>query len=170
MNLFSSILTDLQAVIAAGAARDRRLTVLLVAVWGRVARMRSRLERLVALWRAGTLPAPRLRQVVRARAAGVVPQLRFPTIPGWLRHRLGHDVSAYASQLQHALGEAECVAFLAAVPEAGRILRPLLRMLTPDAVPDVIRLVRPKVVRVAAAGLIPAGVAVVMPDYEILEG
>jgi len=170
MNLFSSILTDLQAVIAAGAARDRRLTVLLVAVWGRVARMRSRLERLVALWRAGKLPKARLRQVGRARAAGVVPQLRFPTIPGWLRHRLGHDVSAYASQLQHVLTGAECVAFLAAVPEAGRILRPLLRMLMPDAVPELIRLVRPVVMRVVAAGLIPAGVAVAVPGCENLEG
>ena len=56
---FSNILRDLQAVIAAKAARERALTVLLVAVWGRVARMRTRLERLVALWRAGKLPKVR---------------------------------------------------------------------------------------------------------------
>ena len=170
MNFLSSILIDLQAVIAAGAARDRRLTVLLVAVWGRVARMRARLERLVALWRAGKLPKARLRQAARVRAARVVPPVRFPTIPGWLRHRLGYDVSACASQLQHALGEAECAAFLAAVPQAGRILRPLLRMLTPDAVPELIRLVRPVVMRVVAAGLIPAGVGVAVPGCENLEG
>ena len=169
MNLFSSILTDLQAVIAAGAARDRRLTVLLVALWGRVARMRSRLERLVALWRAGKLPTPSLPRAPRIRTACKAPRVRFPTVPGWLRHKLGYDVSACASQLQHLLTDSECVAFLAAAPQAGRILRPLLRMLTPDAVPELIRLVRPAVVRVLAAGLIPAGVAAV-PVSQISEG
>ena len=49
MNILSLILIDLQAAIAAKASRDRTLTVLLVAVWARIARMRTRLERLVAL-------------------------------------------------------------------------------------------------------------------------
>ena len=53
MNSFAPILRALQAAIAARAARDRSLTVLLVALWGRVARMGTRLERLIALWRAG---------------------------------------------------------------------------------------------------------------------
>jgi hypothetical protein len=38
--------------------------------------------------------------------------------------------------------DAECVAFLAAVPQAGRILRPLLRMLSIDPLPEVILPVR----------------------------
>jgi hypothetical protein len=46
---FSNILTDLQAVIPVHAARNGALTVLLVALWGRIARMRTRLERLMAL-------------------------------------------------------------------------------------------------------------------------
>ena len=62
---FSAIFTDLQAAIAVVAARERRLAVLLVAVWGRIARMRTRLERLIAQWRAGTLPKPRGKQVRR---------------------------------------------------------------------------------------------------------
>ncbi|MBC7634106.1 MAG: hypothetical protein H7251_00750, partial [Acetobacteraceae bacterium] len=52
MNNLFLILADLQAAIAARAARDRNLTVLLVAVWGRIGRIRRRLERLIALWRA----------------------------------------------------------------------------------------------------------------------
>jgi hypothetical protein len=46
---FFNILTDLQAVIPVYAARNGALTVLLVALWGRIARMRTRLERLMAL-------------------------------------------------------------------------------------------------------------------------
>ncbi len=100
MFYLSNILIDLQAVIAARAARDRALTVLLVALWGRVARMRARLERLVALWRAGALPVARARQG-----------------------------AARVARVRAARGQ-----------QAGRIFRPLLRMLTPDAVPEVVRL------------------------------
>ena len=56
---FTTVLTGLQAAIAVVAARERVLTVLLVAVWGRIGRISARLERLIAQWRAGTLPAPR---------------------------------------------------------------------------------------------------------------
>ena len=134
---FSNILRDLQAVIAAKAARERALTVLLVAVWGRIARMGTRLERLVALWRAGKLPKVRAIRVAGARGgeARAKPKMTFPTAQGWLSRKLGYEVVAFGSQLTHLLTEAECVAFLAAVPQAGRILRPLLRMLTFDPPP-----------------------------------
>jgi hypothetical protein len=59
---FSFILTGLQAAIAVVSARERHLTVLLVAVWGRIGRMRVRLERLIRLWRAGMLPKQRASQ------------------------------------------------------------------------------------------------------------
>ena len=139
MFIFSNILSDLQAVIAAHAARNRALTVLLVAVWGRVARMRTRLERLVALWRAGKLPPPR---AARVRAVAPTPSGSkkpiFPTTRAWLSHKLGYEVVAFGSQLRHLLTDADCAAFLAAVPQAGRILRPLLRMLSGDPLPEVI--------------------------------
>jgi len=159
MQILSLILTDLKAAIAARAARDRTLTVLLVAVWGRIARMGTRLERLIALWRAGKqLP-------VRASRAGLVcarrnvTRVKFPTAPGWLRRRLGYEVAAFGSQLQHLLTEAECAEFLAAMPQAGRILRPLLRMLTPDPLPELVRKVAP-VVPGALVLADPAGVVV----------
>ena len=124
---FSGILSDLQAVIAVHAARNRALTVLLVAVWGRVARMRTRLERLVALWRAGKLPtaqAPRVRAAAAARSAGA--KQVFPTTRNWLSRKLGYEV----------------VAFVEACPQAGRILRPLMRMLSGDPLPAVIAKVK----------------------------
>ena len=153
---FSRILCDLKAVIAARAARDRALTVLLVAVWGRITRMGARLERLVALWRAGTLPKPRAQGAERAeRKPGIpAPKPGYPTAPAWLVAKLGHEAVACGLQLQHLLTEQECVAFLAAVPQAGRILRPLLRMLGVDPLPEVVRRVKrapPEAVPVLAA-------------------
>ena len=145
---FTNILSDLRAVIAARAARDRALTVLLVAVWGRIARMGARLERLVALWRAGHLPTPGAARAKRAPRASVPPA--FPTAPAWLLRTLGYEVVAFGSQLQHMLTEAECRAFLAEVPQAGRVLRPLLRMLGVAPLPEE---VRPKAVVVTAAAV-----------------
>ena len=137
---FSNILRDLQAVIAAKAARERALTVLLVALWGRIARMGTRLERLVALWRAGKSPKARAPRdgVARTRTASV--RVAFPNGAGWLTRKLGYEVAAFGGQLQHLLTDAECAAFLAAVPQARRILRPLLRMLLIDPLPEAVRL------------------------------
>lgn len=135
---FSAILINLQATIAAHAARNRALTVLLVAVWGRIARMGTRLERLVRLWRAGKVPVPRAPRPGRQRG-DTIARIRFPTAPAWLLRRMGYEVAAYGSQLQHLLSEADCAAFLAAVPQAGRILRPLFHMLGVSPVPEAVR-------------------------------
>ena len=149
---FSNILSDLQAVIAVHAARNRALTVLLVAVWGRVARMRTRLERLVALWRAGKLPKPLGARVRAATEKAAGARQVFPTARNWLSQRIGYEAAVFGSQLRHLLTEAECAAFVEACPQAGRILRPLLRMLSGDPLPEVIlkvNRVAPEVVPVA---------------------
>ena len=124
---FSFLFTNLQAAIAVVAARERHLTVLLVAVWGRIGRMRSRLERLIALWRAGMLPNPRKSRAgemrTGARSVSVI-----PTVPAWLVVAV-RDAAPIGAQLESLLSQAECVEFLAAVPQARRLLRPLCRML-----------------------------------------
>ncbi len=136
MHNFSIILSALQAAIAVVAARERTMAVQLVAMWGRIARIGSRLEQLVAQWRAGTLPKQRAQ---RARVAGTGTAKRVhPGAPKWFLRILGHDAVAAGLQLQHLLTEAECVAFVAAVPQAGRILRPLLRMLGVAPLPAVV--------------------------------
>ena len=168
MQIFLPLLTHLQAAVAAAAARDRTLTVLLVALCGRLARMGTRLERLVALWRAGKLPHPRAPRAARTRGPRAIAKITFPTSPGWLRRSLGYQVAAYGSQLRHLLTDAECQAFLAAVPQAGRILRPLLRMLTTDPLPEVVRLVRPAI---PAPAPLPEMVgAVVSPPIQFSSG
>ena len=126
---FSAILTDLRAAIAVVAARDPTLTALLVMVWGRIARMGAQLERLMAQWRAGTLPMPRApRAAVERSAAPRAAQSLLPDAPTWLI-LLVRDAAPFASQLEHLMREPEFETFLAEVPQARRILRPLCRML-----------------------------------------
>ena len=166
---FSNILSDLQKVIAAHAARNRALTVLLVAGWGRVARMRTRLERLVALWRAGKLPLPRAPRVqVAAERKPAGDKQIFPTGRNWLAGRIGYEAAAYGSQLRHLLTEAECVAFMEACPQAGRILRPLLRMLSGDPLPEVIVKVKRVVPEAAPAPAAEMVGVVVSPGSQFL--
>ena len=164
MNNLFLILTALRAAIAARAARDRALTALLVVVWGRVSRIAARLERLVRLWRAGTLPKARASRAGRVHATGI--RVRLPTAPGWLAAEVW-ETRALGSQLAHLLTEAEMVGFLAAVPQAGRILRPLSRMLAVG-----VRAVRVRAVRVAWAPPVPvearAGGLVAGPEGRFL--
>ena len=127
MNAFSFLLTNLQAAIAVVSARERHLTLLLVAVWGRIGRMRVRLERLIARWRAGTLTASRKSRAGEVRTSVRVPSI-IPRTPAWLLVAVREAAFARA-QLEHLLSEAEYAEFIAAVPQAGRILRPLCRML-----------------------------------------
>jgi hypothetical protein len=125
---FTVLLTGLQAAIAVVAARERALTVLLVAVWGQIGRIRTRLERLIALWRAGKLPK---RRTWLGRVPGTQankPVSEFPATPAWLLVAV-RDAAPFVAGLENLLSEAECEAFLAAAPQARRLLKPLCRML-----------------------------------------
>ena len=124
---FSFLLTQLQAAVAVVSARERHLTVLLVAVWGRIGRMGVRLERLIALWRAGMLPTPRTSRAGEKRDRVRAPDI-VPRAPAWLVTAV-REAAPMGIYLEHLLTQEECVAFLAAVPQARRILRPLCRML-----------------------------------------
>jgi hypothetical protein len=127
MHSFATILIGLRALLAARAATDRTLTALLVLVWSRLSRLQTRLERLIAHWRAGTLPTPRPSRAGQPRKP--TPKPTLPTAPAWLVARVGYTAAVFGSQLQHALSDPDLAAFLAAAPQANRLLRPLCRML-----------------------------------------
>jgi hypothetical protein len=139
---FSFILTGLQAAIAVVSARERHLTVLLVVVWGRIGRMRVRLERLIALWRAGMLPQTRAPRAGMARVGVRAPPSALPRAPAWLVAAVA-EAAGFGAQLEQMLSQDECVEFLAAVPQARRILRPLCRMLGVGVKPGKARRPRP---------------------------
>ena len=125
---FSFILTALQAAIAVVAARERTLTALLVQVWGRIGRISGRLERMITLWRAGILPTLRAPRGKVPGMAGRKIVRVFPATPAWLVVAV-REAASLAAMLQNTLSEAECEEFLAAYPQARRLLRPLCRML-----------------------------------------
>jgi hypothetical protein len=139
---FTALLTRLQAAIAVVAARERALTVLLVAVWGRIGRISTRLERLIALWRAGKLPKAR---TWHGRVPGAAPRIIIsvlPRVPAWLLVAV-REAAPLGARLEQLLSEAECAEFLAAVPQARRLLRPLCRMLGVGVVARTARKPRP---------------------------
>ncbi|MBV8094574.1 MAG: hypothetical protein JO110_15380 [Acetobacteraceae bacterium] len=127
------IIAGLRGVIAAHMAKDRSAVELLFLAWARLGRLASRFEKLVAAVRAGRLPpapAPRQRaerDLELPRLEGLPPP-RLPGGFGWLI-RLVPGSAVDGSQLQYLLADPEMAALLADVPQAGRILRPLCRML-----------------------------------------
>ncbi len=166
MNNFTHLFTNLLAAIAVVAARERALTVLLVAVWGRIGRMRTRLERLIRLWRAGMLPKPRKSRAGEVRVRVRTPSV-IPTVPGWLVVAV-RAAAPIGAGLEQMLSEAECVAFLAACPQAGRIFRPLCRMLGVGAKAARVRKDRPVWVAPRSAPVVVQAGLVVGPGGRLM--
>jgi hypothetical protein len=102
---------------------------------------------LIAAFRAGTLKPPRPARP-RTTPQGPPPPRRpqpqrSPTRFGWFRE-MGADIGDAGEQLAAWLSEAEMKALAAATPKAGRLLRPMLRMLGRE-IPEWLRLPpRPK--------------------------
>ena len=122
------IVAGLKLAVVARRGRDRAVGPLVLLLLGRLSRLVMRFEVLVANLVAGRLPL-----VPRVRAARVrADRARGPQLPGgrfWLIRLLPGEVARYGSQLQVLLAAPEMADFLALAPGAGRMLRPLSRML-----------------------------------------
>ena len=117
------ILAGLAAVVAARFLRRPHLMGLTVLLWNRLSRAAQRFGRVMT--RPGKQRSPRTgRRVHRTRSAAGLPQGR-----GWLVRELGYEAVAFGCQLEALLAEPAMQAALVARPAAGRILRPLCRML-----------------------------------------
>ena len=126
--LFCAILADLRAKIGAHLGRDRTHETLLTLAWLRIGRMSQRFQRLYHRWQAGILPRPRPSRAGQTRPARAKTPY-FPRRHAWLAANTDHHVRGHASQLAHLLARPDMEEFLRAAPQAGRILRPLCRML-----------------------------------------
>ncbi len=107
-----------------------------------LARLAARFERLYLRWQAGTLPRPRAPKAhpPLAGASDAEPPTRAarprtppirPPVPRAhaFISRIVPDGWAIACQLEAMLARPDCAEFLAAVPRAGRLLRPLCRLI-----------------------------------------
>ncbi|MBV8094379.1 MAG: hypothetical protein JO110_14375 [Acetobacteraceae bacterium] len=128
------IIGALRGVIAAHMAKDRSAVEVLFLAWTRLGRLASRFESLVAAVRSGGLSSVRATREGSAadlelpRLEGLPQPFRLPSGFGWLLP-LVPGSAAYAGQVEHLLADPEMAALLAGAPQAGRILRPLCRML-----------------------------------------
>ncbi len=130
---FAGIIAMLCRMVAARIAGGRLAGPLIILICRRLRRLARRFSALAARHAAGRL-RPARRRPVRPRRPGT-PRPQRPAAPSplprgraWLI-RLVPEAAAGASQLQYLLAEPEMAAFLAAAPQAGRILRPLCHML-----------------------------------------
>jgi hypothetical protein len=140
---FSLVIAGLCRATASRIAVDRCAGPLLIRIFTRLHRLAARLTSLVAQVQAGgTLPPPRPRHPVARPDRRERRQARLPASSGWL---LGVVPSAaeYAGQVQALLDDPETAALLAAAPRAGRLLRPLCRMLALP-LPDHLRRSKPR--------------------------
>ena len=133
----TTIITGLRLALRLAATRVPALApLLLLTIHNRLGRMVLRLDRLALQWQAGTLPKPR---PARPQAAEPRPQSpQRPYIPAgqaWLI-RLAQPAVHSIYPVELFLARPDTQAFLQAVPQAGRLLRPLCRMLgiTPPAI------------------------------------
>ena len=133
---FVAILTGLRAVIGTHLARDRSREAVFVLLWTRIGRTANRFAALFARWRAGKLPRPRPSRAGQSRSPRA-PQPRLPRKHVWVVAEIGYQAAGYAGQLQHLLAEPDMADFLAAAPQAGRLLRPLCHMLGITAAPEL---------------------------------
>ncbi len=95
-------------------------------LWHRLGRTANRFQALYDHWRAGTLPktaAPRPGRPAR------IPASRLPTRQTWIVAAVGYQAAGRAAHLNILMAEPEFNDFIAAVPRAARLLRPLCRSL-----------------------------------------
>ena len=173
----AAIMAGMAAVVAHHVAGLRAISSALVPMlslltW-RLGRVAQRLDRLMLRWQAGTLPQPRPVRAPRRRPAAeasppiYVPPIYVPQGHAWLIH-LVQPTAQYMPQLERFLADPQTRALVAAAPQAGRLLRPLCRMLA-IAPPEWLRLparprpLQPAPVQLAPVQLVPVHPAPVQP-------
>jgi hypothetical protein len=138
----AAIFFHLRAALAAAAHKHDRnppLHTLMTDAYHYAGRLSRRFVTLFQRWQAGTLPVPKPRPTTplpprdptapkRARALSNPPAVRLPR--RWAALLRGdHMMSGYGSQLLHTLCTPEGARFLAEVPRAAGMVRPLLHLL-----------------------------------------
>ena len=148
--LFRAIVTSLRTAVAPLTGFEHPRAALFILLVNRICRMANRFDALFAKWQAGTLPKPRPSRAGPSRAdPSRVGQSRTPgeprarpRLPGrraWLLHvteQVRLAAAICGTQLQHQFATPDFAAFLQAAPQAGRILRPLCRMIGIDPPPE----------------------------------
>jgi hypothetical protein len=126
---FARLVATLCGFVAVRGGRDPSVTGLVLLLHGRVSRIRQRFTRLVAKLMTGWRPAALAPRAPRTDARVREAQARLPSGSAWLFHLLKHEAAAARAHLEQVLADPAMQAVLAEVPAAGRLMRPMCRML-----------------------------------------
>ena len=135
----AQILDGLRRAAAARAAKKPSAVAVVLLLWPYLHRLAARFDALMIRYRAGRLTPPRPRANAAKAIAGadtVPPRPRLPGGFAWLL-RIAPDTAGMGGQVRHWLTDPEVAELLQASPQAGRLLRPLCRMLGIGPSPDV---------------------------------
>jgi hypothetical protein len=142
-------IVELFLKVMAAEACKRRIGLQSGALWTRMRRLQQRFMALYAQWKAGTLPSPRSsagpavekgcnrggrggtqrKEVEPGVAMSVCPASILPRGVAWMRKLLPLSAATLASSLEPLFGgHPEIQGFISEVPQAGRVLRPMCRM------------------------------------------
>ena len=131
--------TQAYSPVTAPSQRPKLPAETWVLLYHRLNRLAARFTALFARWQTNTLPMPRLR-APRPYIPRETP--RLPTTHGWINARIP-EAAPCAGTLDILLQHSELPKFLTEAPQAGRLLRPLLRALGLQT-PDCLKLPKPK--------------------------
>jgi hypothetical protein len=136
-------------------------------LYGRLGDICGKMERLSQrfrdgrLWRVASRAVAAPRVAADGRRAGTA--WVWPGRFGWLVRAAAYRAAVYGAQLREILGRPEMVELLIAAPQAGRILRPVCRMLAVET-----SLLRPRMEAPARSEGEAAGIGVVSPGVEVV--
>ncbi len=133
-------LYGLREAIGRHSVRHPAITPIVLLVCARFTRLIARLDRLSLKHQAGTLAPRAPRSAKTPRKPAAKPDLRLPTGRGWLV-RMVPAAGAAGGAVHALLQDPDVRALVEAAPQAGRLFRPLSRMLGVD-LPAWLRLPR----------------------------
>jgi len=138
------ILAGLRTTIFGALGRLPNHVRILADLHNYISRSIDRLDRLFALWQAGKLATrrPRRQGASKPRQAPASPRIRFSRRRAWLVG-LHQPAAAHGSALYNLLLQPDAERFLGEVPQAARILRPLLRLVWDTYPPSIAPSPRP---------------------------
>jgi hypothetical protein len=127
---FICLMEGLMNDVAAEVVWDWTPILLIKLLWRRFRHLKARFASIMARYHAGMLPAPgsARRSPARPRSASPSPPPVLPTHAGWVLEKInGTMIPGY--ELEKMVADPELEALVAEVPQLGRVLRPLCRML-----------------------------------------
>jgi hypothetical protein len=137
-HVLSFVVAALFEVVAEHCEKYRTMLPIIPTLWRRLHITAARFQILFTRWSEGRLPPPRkpAPRKPHPRPKAENPDPVLPRGNAWLTKRVP-QTDIFGTQLRYLLADLEIATFLAEVPQAGRMLLPLCRMLGVTPLPHM---------------------------------